>query len=278
MNATTLLCKTFIDTYPDEAARLLESMPVSESSALVTEIPLTIAGKMLARSSPQTVIAILLSSSREFAADCISNLPVDFSALLLRRMDTAVRDEIISKLTGSTRTSIEYLLRHNEGTAGAIMDPQILTVPHDITIADALKLVGKSANHRHYYLYAINRDQQLVGMLTLCELMQASPKDLISQAMIPPPARLISTVSVEDVVSNPYWSEFRELPLVDRNGILQGILRYDTVRKLIDERSHTRQLRSPMETVMALGELYWLGLSAMTGTMALSSTGKTGDK
>jgi len=71
----------------------------------------------------------------------------------------------------------------------------------------------------------------------------------------------LSNLSREAMLVYPDWQIYHDLPVVNENGIFLGIVDYRTIRRLENE-LRTGKTGIQHDTGKALGELYWLGLSA----------------
>jgi hypothetical protein len=65
------------------------------------------------------------------------------------------------------------------------------------------------------------------------------------------------------ILAHPGWRRFHALPVVDRDAVLLGAIRYQTFRGLEDAARDQSRRADAVTTVFALGELYWLGLSGL---------------
>ena len=155
------------------------------------------------------------------------------------------------------------------------MDPRALALPDDLAISEALKRVRRSPQNVLYYMYVVDRDQRLVGVLNLRELMLASPKTTLSSAMQPNVARLPALADLMAIVAHPGWRDFHALPVVDAGDTFIGVIRYETLRRLEDE-TGAPPYNQAVATVLSLGELCWIGFAGMLAGLAATLSTKVG--
>jgi len=178
---------------------------------------------------------------------------------------------------------LNLLLRYPEGTAGALMDPRALALPQDIPVGEALARVRHAARDVLYYLYVVDRAQVLVGVLNLRELMLAPRKAEVASVMRPHVARLSARADRASILAHPGWREFHALPVVDDAGLFLGVIRYETVRRLEEDRGSAGQSANALTTVLTLGELCWRGMSLVladlaSGVAPAKSTDRAGEE
>ncbi len=247
------------EQYPDEAAASLESQPAPEAAAFVQSLPDEIAAGVLQRTTAHPAASILALLPSEGAASIVALLPVDVAAGYLRRLAAEPRDAILAELERPRQRSLRSLLRFPEKTAGALMDPEVLALPIDLTVAEAIDRVRKAAQHARYNVYVVDREDRLVGVFNLRELLSAKPRQPIAEVMHRDVLRISAESGLRAVIEHPGWREVHAIPVVDAQGTYLGALRYRTLRRLEAERAPAASATDM--TVQSLGELFQAGLS-----------------
>jgi magnesium transporter len=273
MQATQLLSHAFLLAHPEDAARVMERLPAKEQARLFAN---TSAGtaKVMEHMVPSMGASCLVLMKAESAARIFQRLSLDFKLAVLRCMQHDDRDRLLAALPTDESEPLRRLLHYPDGSAGALMDPYLLTVPDDITAGEALRRMRASAQPVLYYLYVLDRGRQLVGVATLRELMRARPSDALSSVMRREVARLPATLRSDDIVKNPRWRDFHALPVVDEQGCFLGAIRHETLRRVEREVAQTSQEGGAIDTLLALSELYWLGLAGMMPGAATETVDK----
>ncbi len=263
------LLKAFIQTHPADAARILESLPSEETSSFLGELFPTLSAEILKHLDPVTASLCLEKLNLTQSVEIIIRLPLDIASHLLRRIEEQQRKAILSKLPPQVSKQVSSNIRNRDGTAGALMDTQVLTLPDDITIKEALKRARIYSDHQAHYIYILNRELLLVGFVTTPQLLAARPSDPLASVMAKPISRLSPIMNRQAILANPGWKELHALPVVDGNGVFLGALGYQTLQKLkmtdeIQPRWQEKGIAS------AFGELYWNGLSVCINEMILA--------
>ena len=261
MIAEELLGLEFLRTHPEDAARVLERFGPAESAALLGSLPAlgaaAILGHMVAPSAAECVAAM----DDDRAAAMLAEMSIDQSAALLRRVPRDVTERIIERAPRSVVTAaLRMLVGYPEGTAGALVDPTILSLPVDLACAEALERVRREPTHAIYYVYVIDREQRLVGVLNLRELMLADGAQPLTKAMHTKVSRLRSDAGEDEILAHPGWREYHALPVVDADGRLVGAIRYETLRRLEQGQAGAHEVNPLLTTALSLGELYWFSL------------------
>jgi magnesium transporter len=68
-------------------------------------------------------------------------------------------------------------------TAGGIMNTDFATIMITMTCQQALAKIRKDAPSQKmiYYIYVVNEDMELLGLITLKDLIMADPKDIVKE-------------------------------------------------------------------------------------------------
>lgn len=262
MDNDRLISHQFVRTHTIEAARILEKLPAKEISSFLEDAPSALAANLVRLINPATAGECLDLMSLKSCAAVVEKLPFEIESVLLRRLKSLRHDDILALLPSQKTDLLKLTLQYPHGTAGALMDPRVFTLPDDITVSEALKRIQKNPQHVIYYVYILNREQLLTGFLTIRQLMIASSSENVSSIMHRNEYTLFPEMSYRSILINPGWNEMHALPVVDENGIFLGAIGYKTLRYLEKETEQGKEAKTKYDAGVALGELYWIGLSS----------------
>lgn len=275
MQAVRQLSREFIRSHPSEATRILETLPPGEASALLEELPPRLAAMSLSRMNGTVAVERLAQVSGERAGGIVEELAPEVAAGLLQGLDTEERDRLLSGVAIDRVEKIRRRLRFPSGTAGALMDSRVLTVPSGISVGQALRLVRQSPRHLRFYLYVIDEAGMLDGVVSLRDLMLASPTQLLEAIMNRKVVSLAATDESARIVGHAGWRVHHTLPVVDRQNRFLGVVRYQTVRKVQEELSGAVGTHPPASFGLAFADLCWVGMIKMLdGLVGAVSSGQ----
>lgn len=263
MDTERLLSQWFAEDHPSDAAAILERLKPGETAAYLDQLPPRHAAALLqCMVSPYAAECMAQLSPQRFAL-AVEALPLDTAAALLRRLDRPNQERLLEQAPSDVANLLRRLLRYPEASAGALMDPRALALPADITASEALTRVRRSPRHAHYYLYVVDREQKLVGVLNLRELMLAAPRSPLASVMRSEVATMPASAGRLAIVEHPAWHDVHALPVVDDQGVLLGALRYETLRELEGKSEPDTAAAGAISAVLTLGELCWVGLAGV---------------
>lgn len=277
MIAEIHIARGFMEAQPERAAMALERLRVTQAVAVLRAVPAPLGATVL-RAMNVSFASECLTHMADAAAAIVAELSIADAAGGLRAMDLAQRDALLARLSEEARGPIELVLTYAPGTAGSVMDPTVFRLPDDVLVADARGRLARAAKELLYYVYIVDREHCLVGVLDIPELMLARPRDPVSAAMHRDVSRLNVLTPVALVREHPGWQSYHALPVVDDEDRLLGAIRYQTLRRL--ERDATGRGPAPAQvTAGALAELFQLGTDGLVaGIAATTGAGRELDR
>ncbi len=265
MNLTQQLRETFIQEHPLEAARYVEELPAQS------------AGEMLQTMEPQHIAAFLEYCLPGPTAEILKQYPPATSAVILSRLSSRSARAVLRQYDSSTQTSlldqvdpaIGAHLRRSinlpDHTAGSLADPHVLTLPPDLTVAKALQRVTQTVGQAIYYLYIIDHQTILRGVILMKELLGAEPTITVSSIMQQDVKAIPASANALDIVAHPAWAQYDSLPVIDQDRTFVGALRHRTLRQFLQSRSGEYQPAFLSDALLQLWEAYSLsGIGLMT--------------
>jgi len=286
MRALDVLSEAFLANHPDDAARAIESLGERDAANVLSRVSVDAAAQAMSRVAPNDAGRLLAELAPERAAAILNRLEVQDAAALLRTLEPAEQAPLLAALDEDDAQPISLLLMYPEGTAGAYMDPRALCVPADITVDQAQQRVRVRYQRTMYYVYVVDRDKELIGVVNLRELFMApkgAPLASITRRTV---ARIKASARRNAIVMHPRWRELHTLPVVDDDGRYLGAIRYRTLRRLEVESASESKRKHPLTVAAGLANIYALGvhslLSAAIGALARnaaksSANGADGD-
>jgi magnesium transporter len=241
---------------PAAAALVLEEFPAEQAAKFLAASSPDTAKHIIEHFTPAFAVSCLLSIEPPAAGQIFPQLHPDLQIMLLRQLDLDKRESLLNMLQPDLAATIRHLLPYHDGTAGALMEAPLASVPEDLSVRDTLKRIKRIRRGMKFYIYVTNTIGQLTGVLTLHELINARPGSIISQVMHQHVVSLSPAQSVLTVLNSPYWLEYHALPVTDENNVLLGVIREKGMRRFQEQSLHADAVSSGLGTFMAVGELF----------------------
>ena len=274
MRSDLMLSFEFIKNHPIDAARILEQLKVEETASFLKQTPPTLAAGVIWLMDSIHAARCLEVMDKNHSGEIITELPLEISSLLFRRIEDEHKQAILDVLSPEASNPLRLILSYPEDTAGALMDPQVFILHEDITVKEGIRRFRKYPRHLIYYVYVVNREHVLVGHINISDLLLSDSNALISSVMQRDMTRLSPNLSCQAILTHLGWQEYHALPVTDNKGIFLGAIGYRTIQRLLREDKKHHPPTPVNKAAKAMRELYWLGLSGMINWAASALSGK----
>lgn len=172
-----------------------------------------------------------------YAADMISYMFVDNAVDVLKELD---KSQVVSYLTlmdKNAASEIKALLHYEEYTAGSIMTTEYVTVPQNSTVRSGMTILRNEAPGAEtiYYVFVVDDDNRLTGVVSLRDLIIADEDTLISSIMNERVVSVLVSEDQEEVARMIKDYNFLAVPVVDFQQHILGIITVDDIIDVLDE-------------------------------------------
>lgn len=216
------------ELHPGELADILEDLSKDERTAILSHVDAETAAGALEEIEPELGAQLVEQLDPAVAADIIEEMEPSLAADLIEEVDEEAEQEIKQAMDGESRREIEALQAFEKDTAGALMTTNYLSLAPEATVAEALRQIrAQSAEVEYvYYLYLVQPDGVLAGVVNLRQLILAEPQTELASLV---GSRLVFVhpeTDWQEVAEVFYKYNFPALPVVDREQRLMGIILY----------------------------------------------------
>jgi magnesium transporter len=225
--------------HPADIAELFGSLSAGELRKLLDVLLATGRAGRTLRELPEALLGDLFHQLDDDRLTLIINrLPPDDAVHLLTHMSEERRAAVLERVPVNHRADIDRLLRYEPRTAGALMTPRILALSESTTADDAIneiRRVGEQVEEASY-LYVVDAERRLTGVVPLRRLVGAPPQQTLGQFMIEDPTFVTAKAHQEEVAKLVSKYNLLSIPVVDDDtGQLLGVITVDDVIEVIHE-------------------------------------------
>src|SRR5262245_30936914 len=211
---------------PEERVEGFRSMSFSEAEALFLSLDTRAQSELL---------SALPASERQL---WVRQLPPDDAADVCQKASPETREALLRQLDEPTRKEVSALLAYAEDEAGGLMSPRYVRLRPDMSVDEAIKYLRRAARERAetiYYIYVLDAEQRLVGVVSFRELFGAPPDRTVRDVMRRDVRSVREDLDQEAVANFMAESKLMAVPVVDAQGRIKGIVTVDDIVDVVRE-------------------------------------------
>ncbi len=241
----TALAQRLAQFHPADIAFVLESLaPDARASAWGLVKPER-RGAVLLEASDTVRRSLVASMAPEDIAALIRPLDADDIADLLSSLPEALRDAVVERLDHADQAEVRSVLSFPDGSVGAMMDLDIITVREDTTLEAVLRLLRrrKALPEHTNQIAVVDRGNVLRGVMDLQRLLLDDPERQVAEVMNPQPAHFYTDDGARHAVDAFEKYDLISAPVVNLHRQVVGRLTVDAVVDEIKARAQAESLR-----------------------------------
>ena len=218
--------------HPADIADIVNELGPEDQSAVFAALSDEKAADTLEEiDEPQMQASILERLDVERASDILEAMAPDEVADLLADMPRERAQQLLQKMEEDEADDVEELLAYREDTAGGLMTTEYVAVLHTLTAAQAIDRLRQLEPDAEsvYYVYVVDEEEHLLGVLSLRDLIVAKPETKIRDFMIKNVISVSLDARPREVAEVTSKYNLLAVPVVDEHNRIQGIVTVDDV-------------------------------------------------
>jgi magnesium transporter len=157
---------------------------------------------------------------------------------LIQEAPEEQRDPLLGLLDPATRKEAVALLAYNEDDAGGLMNPRYAQLRAQMKVDEAINYLRRQTTGREetlYYIYVLDPQQRLVGVVSMRDLFRAKPEAHVEDVMETDLITAPEEMDQEDVSLLFAEHDLLAVPVVDDEGRMKGIVTVDDIVDVVQE-------------------------------------------
>jgi magnesium transporter len=215
--------------HPSDLANIISDLSVHEAASIVHQLDDETAADAFEHLDPEMQRSIIDHVGTERAADIIEEMDSDDAADLLAELDEEQQTELLAEMSDYTASELRELVKYEEDTAGGLMTTDYTWIyPHRTAEATIRKIREIAPTSEFiYYLFVVDKEDTLLGALSLRTLLLADPAAQIDSIMETDLVTVHTTSEAEEVAATIARYDLLAVPVVDEHGKMLGIVTVD---------------------------------------------------
>lgn len=210
----------------DESLYLLKLIDSDKTSDVLTELDDDLRERVLKEFSEKEIAGEIKELDSDDAVDILSELSEEKKEKVI----SLIKDENITE-------NIRELLSYDEDTAGGLMAKELISVNENWSVIKCLREIRKQAKDitRVHSIYVLNKKEELIGRLSLKDLIMSPSKKKIKQIYIPKVDYVNVNDRVEDVAKLMRKYDLEAIPVINDDRQLLGRITIDDIVDFIKD-------------------------------------------
>ncbi|MCT2535668.1 magnesium transporter [Aquibacillus koreensis] len=227
----------FLEMHPYDQAKIFEEQPEDIRLIIYTYLSPEETAEVMEHVERDQVEELVAEMNPSYAANVLAEMSTDDAVDILNELDKNKVASFLTIMDKNSSDEIKALLHYEEKTAGSIMTNEFVVVQTKQTVKEAMRHLRKEAPEAEtiYYIYVVDVEKRLVGVISLRDLIIAEGDWLISDVMSD---RIVSVPvgeGQEDIAQMMRDYDFLALPVVDFQNHLLGIITVDDIMDVMEQ-------------------------------------------
>ena len=231
-NARTNIRRLLLKSHPSEVAGVIRQLPDHQGVELISEIR----GSDIEAETFSELGGVFLETylsrkdDKPHITEVLQRLPEDEAAKLLADIDKELAAEIMSLMHVGTQAEVAEILQYDENTCGRIMAVNVFALNQNLTAREGIDAIQNTSSPESlFYIYVIDDFENLVGVISLRQLLQVDKGLKLADFMNRDVTRVHAYQTQEEAAH--YIEEYNYvcLPVVNETGKLIGMVTVDDI-------------------------------------------------
>jgi len=219
------------ELHPADIADLLEELSAKERQSVFKSINSRTAARILEEAEDFVKKSVVYSLDEKRAALIIEKMSRHKAADVLSLVDDEKQNRLLALMKPEISAVIKELLTHPPESAGRILSLRYVAVPKNFTIRKTIDYLRKMELKPRilHYIYVVEEDNYLVGVLSLRDLVLAHPESLVQDVMKKKVISIKTNNSIKEATNIVAKYDILALPVIDSEHRIKGILNIEEV-------------------------------------------------
>lgn len=223
------------EMHPSDLAELVEKLNDEQKKELFEILDDDEAALIIPEMEDVDQVSLFQVLDKERASSILKEMSSDEAVDLLSDLPSAEAQELLTRMEDPEE--IEGLLKFPEDTAGGLMTTEYLSLPENMPVEEAIQRLREVASEVEiiYYIYVINEENRLIGVISLRELISADDGTLLKDIMKTNVISVDVGLDQEEVARLVARYDLLAVPVIDEKESLRGIITVDDILDVIEE-------------------------------------------
>ena len=212
--------------HPADLADIIEELDVHLRDVVFQSLDVETAAEALEETDPKIQVSLIEGLDTTAASEILEEMSQSEAADLLGDLSEEKAEEILQEMEEEIAEDMKELLEHVDDVSGGMMTTSFSSLKPTETVRSAFEFLRQTAEETDfiYYIYLVNDQNRLVGVVSLRELFAAPPETRLSEIMHEKVVTVHIEDSKEDIAEIFGKYGVKALPVIDDSQELRGTI------------------------------------------------------
>ena len=217
----------FFEYDPQTSAHILETMDEDEAILILKTLPASLTSEVCKHLNVDQAAHLLSEVPTETIRGIVDELDYELVASIYQHIPETSKKKFLGCLPENYIKRIQELITYPLGSAGRIMSTDFIYFHGDIKVTDAIEKLRWIAHIKHpsSYVYVVDSDNKLIGVLNMRELILADPDNTLNKVMFADVFSINAYTEKRQFVNELSKRGYFAAPVVDNENRLIGIIK-----------------------------------------------------
>ncbi|MBZ0089605.1 MAG: magnesium transporter, partial [Thermoanaerobaculia bacterium] len=224
---------------PEDVAVLLGGLEVGqqlEVFAILTADYPDAAGEVLTALEPSPRLALLERLTPEQISAVLERVPVDDAVFVVESLPSGLQQRVLELVDLKDLADVQTQLAYPESSAGRLLDTEFFALPESETVRAAIAAIQEQRDvEMIFYLYVVDRDDHLVGVTSLRQVLLSKPDQTLADIMQRSVIKAKVDTDQSEVAELAARYDLLAIPVVDDQNRMAGIVTVDDIIDVVKE-------------------------------------------
>ncbi len=224
-------------THPGDLLEPIEELEMDQKVELMQRLSDQDAALIFQEMEDFEQAEIIRRLDRDRALTILTDMASDDAADLIGMLSPEETQEMLQMLGEEEPADFGSLLKYPEESAGGIMTTELISLPEDIPVEEAIDRLREIAPEAEtiYYVYVVDQEGHLIGVLSLRDLIASTDGTLLKTIMRRNVISVNAALDQEEVARLVSKYDLLAVPVVDDQERLLGIITVDDVIDVMEQ-------------------------------------------
>lgn len=222
---------------PADIADIIETLPPESAVVAFRVLPRESSAACFAELASTAQESLLAELGTDRSARLVESMEPDDRAALLDELPIEIATKLIAMFSPVNRRVTQAILGYAPESVGRLITPDYVRVRRDWTVDRALGHIRRYGHNAETvdWVFVIDPEGRLIDDIHIRALLLAEPESLINDLMDEEFIALFAADDREEAVRMMHRYDRTTLPVVDKLGLLVGIVTADDVADVAEE-------------------------------------------